>query len=355
MSDSTVPLTLPVHPHQLEVQEFVAYDLIVDLRDEPEYAVDHIPGAISAPWRGPASSPAEAPHAPGAEAPGAINIDLPKALDAALSRSQPAPTLLLYCNRGGLDSGALAAELVRRGFAVDVLPGGWGNYRRWVAASIEVLSSVLTFRWVRSPPGGASQVVIDALASSGAQALRTASMVFRQAVPGLRLDIDPPSSQDAIDTRLVDALRRLDPARPVWIDEVLATGPTSLPPALLDALRRSHAVVVEVPLDERVSWLAMHLRARGIDLGSVAGAVDHLERELGRPGSTTSAAERTGDHAALRSLLRDTVDRLHTELTLPSAPDLEHRVELSELTEEAATKVLRPLVASLSPADPAIR
>src|SRR5256885_16649376 len=41
---------LPVHPHQLEVQEFDSYELIVDLRSAGDFGVDHVPGAISVPW-----------------------------------------------------------------------------------------------------------------------------------------------------------------------------------------------------------------------------------------------------------------------------------------------------------------
>jgi hypothetical protein len=41
-----------VHPHQLDVQDFAAYDLIVDFRDSERYALDHIRGAISPCRRG---------------------------------------------------------------------------------------------------------------------------------------------------------------------------------------------------------------------------------------------------------------------------------------------------------------
>ena len=40
-------LALLVHPHQLEVQEFSSYALVVDARGRAEFAADHIADAIN--------------------------------------------------------------------------------------------------------------------------------------------------------------------------------------------------------------------------------------------------------------------------------------------------------------------
>jgi rhodanese-related sulfurtransferase len=38
-----------VHPHQIEVQEFSSYALVIDARSAEAYQEDHIPGAVSVP------------------------------------------------------------------------------------------------------------------------------------------------------------------------------------------------------------------------------------------------------------------------------------------------------------------
>src|SRR5574337_504704 len=38
-----------VHPHQLEVQDWSRYALIIDARSPHEYVEDHIPGAVNLP------------------------------------------------------------------------------------------------------------------------------------------------------------------------------------------------------------------------------------------------------------------------------------------------------------------
>lgn len=218
-----IPL-LPVHPHQIEVQEFSAYALIVDLRPGVEYQRDHIPGAVSAPW---------APAAVRTTGTGASALvaaepsaDLPVSLMARLAELQPDDVVLVYGATGGRDAAALAPALRRRGVTVDVLLGGWDNYRRWVTAAIEILPRVLSLLAVRSPVA-LVPLLTEALMQLGQQVVTLAD-----------LPADLPQG-----SALVDALRRMDPARPVWI---VATddGEQALPAPLHDGLRHAPALRV---------------------------------------------------------------------------------------------------------------
>jgi len=38
-----------VHPHQMEIQEFASYALVIDARSAGAYQEDHVPGAVSVP------------------------------------------------------------------------------------------------------------------------------------------------------------------------------------------------------------------------------------------------------------------------------------------------------------------
>ena len=38
-----------VHPHQMEVQEFASYALVIDARSAEAYPEDHLPGAVNVP------------------------------------------------------------------------------------------------------------------------------------------------------------------------------------------------------------------------------------------------------------------------------------------------------------------
>lgn len=217
--------TLPVHPHQIEVQEFDAYALIVDLRPASEHGQDHLPGAVSAPWT---------PQAASSTGAGAVVLvaaepggELPASLLPRLAALHEDDAILLYCATGGRDATAVALALQQRGHVADVLPGGWGNYRRWAAAGVEILARVLTFVVVRSPRKTES-LMVAALQGLGQQVV---------ALSGCATDV-------SADSALVDALRRWDPARPVWI--VATEGADeALPATLRDALRRAPTLRVQ--------------------------------------------------------------------------------------------------------------
>jgi tRNA 2-selenouridine synthase len=72
--------------------------------------------------------------------------ELPPARAAAVSQIRPDQAILVDCGRSGLVSASVAQVLRRRGWTVDVLYGGWINYRRWVQAGLELLPRLVEFR-----------------------------------------------------------------------------------------------------------------------------------------------------------------------------------------------------------------
>src|SRR5471032_787087 len=126
------------HPHAIEVQDFSYYALLIDVRSQSEFEEDHIPGAVRL-------SPEDLPHATesgarsSAELPMDADVDtiLPAALATLVAPVKLDQAILVYCGHGGRDSMPIAKALRWRGWTVDVLPGGWINYRRWVQAGLE--------------------------------------------------------------------------------------------------------------------------------------------------------------------------------------------------------------------------
>lgn len=274
MPTSLASLDSLVHPHQMEVQEFASYALVIDARSSGAYQEDHLPGAVNVPVAGngrSASSVSEVADAIGVAEP---LPEIPYALAAHAQRLSAGDTVLVYCDRGGLDSMVWAEALRARGLRVDILGGGWINYRRWVAAGLELLPRVLTFRVLVAPPLSGLCRFLDVLARRGEQVLDLAALAGQRLVPGLPLQGDEPPSQAAFETALLDALRRLDPRRPVWIrDGIAGQGDLRLPPALRDALRRANIVTLEVPLHVRaLAWLE-RLQAMGTPMASLLQAL----------------------------------------------------------------------------------
>lgn len=302
------------HPHAIEVQDFSHYALVIDVRTREEYEDDHIPGAVqlspTVVGQGPlvtgladGRTTALVAHDSDGES------ELPAPLAELISPLRLDQAILVYCGRGGLDSLPIARALRWRGWSVDVLPGGWINYRRWVQAGMEVLPRMLSFRVVATSLGCEADRVLNALASIGHQVLNVEALMVRRRAP-ISFQFAQQPSQAWFESQLLQRLRALDPRRPVWVGDVdPQVGGLRLPGSLTDALNGAPVATLEAPLEERVerwledepAWLAsphlvidaiaaseppdVHVLERWKDLASrsLAGLVasvlaDHLDR-----------------------------------------------------------------------------
>lgn len=322
-----------VHPHQIEVQEFDSYGLVIDARSTEAYQEDHIPGAVSVPV---ASQRLQVSKAGGSSlAVSDVEPSVPYALAGHLSGLPSGASVLVYCDRGGLDSLVWADPLKALGYRVDVLGGGWGNYRRWVDAGLEVLPRALTFRRLVAPPAGGLCRVIDRLAMLGEQILDLTALAGQRLLPGLTLIGDTPPSQAAFETALISALRGLDPRRPVWArDAVNGLGEIALPPSLRDALQRSECLRLEVPPTARAQAWAERVRAMGIDLGGLLHAISV---------STSSPSKALVDQWRSLANVGHGTDALAEVITgyidplgyVAGSPDQGHVIRLASLTVDA--------------------
>lgn len=244
------------HPHAIEVQDFAHYALVIDVRTAQEYEDDHIPGAVQLSPTVVSQGPLVTGHADdraralvahdsGAEG------ELPPALAALAAPLKLDQAILVYCGRGGLDSVPVARALRWLGWTVDVLPGGWINYRRWVQAGLEVLPRMVSFRVIATSIGCEADRVLNALASVGHQVLNVeALMVRRRGSIAYRSAQQP--SQAWLESQLLQRLRAVDPRRPVWVGDVDAqVGELQLPGSMADALGSAPTAKLEAPIEER--------------------------------------------------------------------------------------------------------
>lgn len=246
------------HPHAIEVQDFSHYALVIDVRTREEYEDDHIPGAVqfspSVVSQGPLvtghaddRSRELVAHDSGAEG------DLPPALAALVAPLRLDQAILVYCGRGGLDSLPVARALRWRGWSVDVLPGGWINYRRWVQAGLEVLPWMVSFRVIATSLGCEADRVLNALATVGHQVLNVEALMVRRR-GSIACRSAPQPSQAWLESQLLQRLRAVDPRRPVWVGDVDAqVGELQLPGSMADALVSAPTAALEAPIEERAN------------------------------------------------------------------------------------------------------
>lgn len=232
------------HPHAIEVQDFSHYRAVIDLRSAAAFEDDHIPGAVHVDvgdWAmGAVDVQSEAPGTPPHATHDPSLPELPPALLAAVAAVGRDQAFLVYCDQGGRVSSPVARALRWRGWTVDVLPGGWINYRRWVLAGLEVLPRLVPFRVIASALGSETARIMAALRTLGQQVLDIEALAGMRrnalSVP-VSMSAAPQPTQAWFDSQLLQALRALDPRAPVWVADTDARlGPLALPGAFLDAL-----------------------------------------------------------------------------------------------------------------------
>jgi tRNA 2-selenouridine synthase len=241
------------------------FSAIIDARSESEHALDRIPGAVN--W--PSLDDAERALI-GTEYKQASAFTARKHGAAIVARNIAAHierhvldlpkdwSPLVYCWRGGQRSGALATVLGQIGFRVHLLDGGYREYRRAVVATLDTLPRSLDLRVVCGPTGSGKSQLLHELRRQGAQVLDLEALAnHRGSVLGL-VPGNPQPSQKSFDSRLWDAMRHFDIARPVFIEsESKKVGDLRVPEALVLRMRAAPCVWLELSLERRVGLL-MH-------------------------------------------------------------------------------------------------
>ncbi|HXE47657.1 MAG TPA: tRNA 2-selenouridine(34) synthase MnmH [Ramlibacter sp.] len=239
------------------------FSAIIDARSEAEYELDHLPGALNWPSLDNAErktigtiytqvSPFEAQKRGAALVAANIARHIEREVLDKPRTWQP----LAYCWRGGKRSGSLALVLGEIGFRVSVLEGGYKAFRTAVLAALPELAARLDYRVVCGPTGAGKTRLLHALAYQGAQVLDLEALASHRSsvlgtIPG-----QPQPMQKRFDTLVWDQLRRFDPARPVFVEsESRKVGNLAVPDALIERMRASPCLRLELPDDERVALL----------------------------------------------------------------------------------------------------
>jgi tRNA 2-selenouridine synthase len=348
-----------VHPHQLEVQEFSSYSLVIDARSPHEYEEDHIPGAVNLPVVDDAEyAEVGTRHKTDKHAAYLIGVEyslknIASHIKPLISKYTPQDRFLVYCFRGGKRSRLWADNLRTIGFEVDVLAGGWKNYRRWVRAGLESLPRALTYRVLCGPTGCGKTRVLHELQRQGHQVLELEGLASHRgsllgALPG-----QPQPTQKLFDTMLLDTLRRFDPRQPVWLEaESKKIGNLQLPDALFEAMHVSPVVNIVAPMAERVTLWREDYPHFAADPVSMVRTLEPLKPLVGKE----VLAEWMGFAVAGRvdelfeSVMTKHYDPCYSRSTRRSyGPKVEETtVELQSLTRPALAEAVRMLAAGIN-------
>ncbi|MBI5277013.1 MAG: tRNA 2-selenouridine(34) synthase MnmH [Burkholderiales bacterium] len=256
---------MSVHPITAAeaIERLGEFSTVIDARSEAEFAEDRLPGAVNWPSLNDEErrevgtiykqvNPFEARKRGAALVAANISRHIEREVMDKPRSWQP----LAYCWRGGQRSGSLALVLGQIGFRVSVVEGGYKAFRQAVLASLPQLASRLQYRVVCGRTGAGKTRLLHALAAAGAQVLDLEGLAsHRSSVLG-HIPGQPQPTQKRFDTLLWERLRTFDAERPVYVEsESRKVGNLAVPQPLIDAMRASPCLDLQLPLDERVALL----------------------------------------------------------------------------------------------------
>lgn len=239
------------------------YDNIIDVRSPAEFAEDHIPGAISCPVLDDdqraevgtiykQQSPFEARKIGAA----LVAVNIARHLREQFMDKPRNWRPLVYCWRGGQRSGSMTTVLRAVGWQASQLQGGYKTYRQEVVAELERIPASLSLTVISGSTGSGKTRLLQALQEQGEQILDLEALAAHKgSVLGLVPETIQPS-QKMFDSRLLLALRQLDPKRAIFVEaESRKIGRLHVPSALIERMRAGSFVSVEIPLAARVDFL----------------------------------------------------------------------------------------------------
>jgi tRNA 2-selenouridine synthase len=266
------------------------FDELIDARSPAEFALDHLPGAINCPVLDDEERRIvgtlykeqggfEARRVGGAM----VAANLAQHLRAHFCAKPAHWKPLVYCWRGGMRSAAMVSWLRLVGWDAQQLAGGYKRWRRHVIETIDARCPALPLRVICGATGSAKTRVLHALARQGGQTLDLEELALHKgsllgAVPGREQP-----SQKAFETGLADALERLDPGKPVFIEaESRRIGRISLPTSLLERMRESPCLEIAAGLPARLDHLLRDYAYLGKDREALARRLEPLLALHGR-------------------------------------------------------------------------
>ena len=254
-------------PHYIhQVSEKNDHSEVIDVRSENEFAEDHIPGAINLPVlnnheRAIVGTIYKQISSFEARKVGAslVTKNISFYLEKHFFKKDKSYAPLIYCWRGGQRSNSLAIILSQIGWQVQVLEGGYKNYRQYVRQKLEILPLKFNYNVLCGFTGTGKTNLLHQLSQQGYQVLDLEKIAnHRGSLLGKewqqKLYNQP--SQKYFDSLLLQQFKSFDLTQPIWVEsESYKIGEVYFPSKLWHKMKESPCFEVQLPLSERVNFL----------------------------------------------------------------------------------------------------
>lgn len=274
---------------QRQVAELSASELrinadlpIVDVRSPSEFASGHIPGAINVPIFSDVERAELGTlyrHHPDEALGRGLAIATTKSLQLVddVKNCAKQSDFVIHCWRGGMRSRGFAALCAEHQMRPRILQGGYRSFRSLVQAEFKKQRRLLV---LSGCTGTGKTEFLHLLASAGEQTLDLEGLAVHKGSVFGGIEKTQQPTVEQFENQLFVELRLLDTERPVWIeDESRAIGKVFLPDTLWRQMSLSPAIVVELPIEQRIERLVTEYGQLPSD--TLRDAVVLLRKRLG--------------------------------------------------------------------------
>lgn len=230
---------------------------VIDVRSEGEFAEGHIPGAHNIPILTNDDRVAvgtrykkEGQHQAIMEGFHRVGPRLEQIIKDSLAF---APEFIVHCWRGGMRSGNFASFVSMAGIKTHLLKGG---YKTWRTHVLNQFEQPFNFLQIGGCTGSGKTELLWELKKAGAQVLDLEGLANHKGSAFGHLGLPPQPTTEQFQNELFEALTKLDPAKPIWIeDESFAIGKVFLPDSFWRTMTKSPLIELVVPEEVRIDRL----------------------------------------------------------------------------------------------------
>lgn len=257
-------------------------------------------------------------------------------------------TILVYCWRGGMRSGAVSWLLDIYGFKVYTLIGGYKKFRN---LALNTFSQPFPFNILGGYTGSGKTELLKALREKGEKVIDLEAIASHKGSAFGNIGMPAQPSQEMFENLLATELRNIHSSMEgrntvtsaIWLeDESQRIGLVNIPHELWKTMRNSTVWFLEIPFEERLSHIVQEYG--GLDPDRLKDAVGRISQRLGSQNAslTTSLLQEGKTREAFEILLRYYdkfyLRSLHNREGLNS---LLHSIECKSVTVENASSVIR--------------
>jgi tRNA 2-selenouridine synthase len=245
------------------IKELRQFDCIIDVRSPSEFAEDHIPGAINCPVLNDAErilvgttykqvSAFEAKKIGAALVAKNVGTHLESLFLNQTKEWKP----LIYCWRGGNRSGSMAHIFAKIGWPVAQLDGGYKGYRQYINQILPELAPQISWKVICGTTGSGKSRLLESLSAQGAQVLDLEKLAnHRGSVLG-KVPSSPQPSQKSFESAIWATLQSFNLSKTVFVEsESKKVGDLRVPDAIMESMRRSPCIDLELNLESRIALL----------------------------------------------------------------------------------------------------